>query len=110
MSSAMQTQLAGLVGRLEKAQVGSPDRDDLVQIKINVDDVIENLKLVEEPVAGSDKTGSVSAEQPTYRISREAAVKAKAALHHAATMKSAADRQDWQKALDSARQIQKTMS
>ena len=59
MSSAMPSQLAELIGRLEKALAGSTARDELFQIESSVEDVIEHLKLVANPVRGSDKTGSM---------------------------------------------------
>jgi hypothetical protein len=109
MSSAMPTQLAELIGRLEKALAGSPDRDELFQIDSCVKDVIEDLESVSRPVQGSDKTSGTS-ERPIYPLGDVKAEKARTALRDAAAMKSAAAQKNWQKALDSARRIQVTMS
>ena len=106
----MPTKLAELIGRLEKALAGSPDRDELFQIESNVKDVINHLEGVSHPVQGNDKPSGISAERPTYPFGDVKAQKASTALRDAPDMKSAAAQQNWQKALDSARQIQKTMS
>jgi hypothetical protein len=110
MSSAMPSQLAELIGRFDKALVGSTTRDELLQIESSVEDVIEALGKVARPIRGRSKTGSISAEPPSYAFGPAAAAKATTALHDAAAMKSAAAQQDWQSALDSARRIQVTMS
>lgn len=106
----MPSQLAELIGRFEKALAGSTDRDELLQIESGVEDVIEAPRSVARPLRRSDKTGSRSAEPPDFAFGPAAAGKATTALSDAAAMKSAAVQQDWQKALDSARRIQVTMS